>query len=138
MDVCQSEQPILDSTFCSRLIESVRKVACVIGRSRWDASHYIACGFAPTSMVRLEVVTLWAPLSSCTVLPPFLSVNPQPDRSLVAEPSVLFTMPCGLLLASTSICASAFFFFFFLGGGCFFPACHSRQCVPRFSDIRVL
>ena len=39
-------------------------------------------------MVRLEVVTLWVPMSSCTVLPPYLTVNSQPDRSLVTEPSV--------------------------------------------------
>ena len=26
---------------------------------------------------------LWAPLSSCTVLPPYLTMNPQPDGSLV-------------------------------------------------------
>ena len=29
------------------------------------------CVTASTSMVRLEVVTQWAPLSSCTVLPSF-------------------------------------------------------------------
>ena len=39
-------------------------------------------------MVRLEVVTLWALLSSCTVLPPCLTVNPQRHRSLVTELSV--------------------------------------------------
>ena len=88
MAVCQSGQPIPDSTFCRRFIESVRMMACVICASRLEASHCIARVTASTSMVRLEVVTLWAPLSSCTVLPPCLTVNPQPDRSLVNEPSV--------------------------------------------------
>ena len=79
-------------------------------------------------MVRLEVVTLWAPMSSCTVLQPCLTVNPQPDVSLVTEPSVQIMLSCGLLLASTSICTSALAF----------PVGHLRQCVPRFSDSRVL
>ena len=81
----------------------------------------VTCVTASTSMVRPEVVTLWAPLSSCTVLPPCLTMNAQPDRSLVTEPS---TMSCGVLLASTSM------FTFALP----FPAGHSRQCVNRFSD----
>ena len=59
MAVCQSGQPILDSTFCRRLIESVRMMACVTCASRCEASHCIACVTASTSMVRLEVVTLW-------------------------------------------------------------------------------
>ena len=73
MAVCQSGQPIPDSTFCSRFIESVRMMACVICSSCWEASHRIACVCASTSMVRLEVVTLWAPLFSCTGLPPCLT-----------------------------------------------------------------
>ena len=56
MAVCQSGQPIPDSTFCRRFIESVRMMACVIRASRWEASHCIACVTASTSMVRLEVV----------------------------------------------------------------------------------
>ena len=39
-------------------------------------------------MTSLEVVALWAPLSSCTVFSPCLTLNPQPDRTLVTEPSV--------------------------------------------------
>ena len=34
MAVCQSGQPIPDSTFCRRFIESVRMMACVIRASR--------------------------------------------------------------------------------------------------------
>ena len=56
MAVCQSEQPIPDSTFFSRVIESVR-MACVICVSRWEASHCFACVTASTPTVRLEVVT---------------------------------------------------------------------------------
>ena len=63
MAVCQSGQPIPHSTFCRRFIESVRMMACVICASRWEAGHCIACVTASTSMVRLEVMTLWAPLS---------------------------------------------------------------------------
>ena len=86
--MCQSGQFIPDSTFCRRFIESVRMMARVICESRWEASHCIACMTACFSMVRLEVVTLWAPLSSCTVLPSCLTMNPQPDLSLVTELSV--------------------------------------------------
>ena len=42
MAVCQSGQPIPDSTFCRRFTESVRMMACVICVSSWEASHYIA------------------------------------------------------------------------------------------------
>ena len=82
MAVCQSGQPIPDCTFCRMFIESVRMMACVICASRWEASHCIACVTASTSMVRLEIVTLWAPLFSCTGLPPCLTLNPKPGRSL--------------------------------------------------------
>ena len=81
-------QPIAVSTFCYRFIESVRMMVCVICASRLEASHCVACGTASTSMVRLEIFTLWAPLSSYTILSPCLTVNPHPDRSLVTEPSV--------------------------------------------------
>ena len=128
MAVCQSGQPIPDSTFCRRFIESVRMMVCVIYTPHWETSHCIACVTVSTAMVRLEVVTLWAPLSSCSVLPPCLTVNHQSDRSLVTEPSVYITMSCGLLLASTSICTSVLAF----------PAGHSWRCVPGFSGSRVL
>ena len=62
--VRQSGQLTPDSTFCSRFIESVRMMAWVICASRWGASHYIACVTASASMARLEVMTLWAQLSS--------------------------------------------------------------------------
>ena len=52
---------------------------CVICASHWEASHCIVCVTASTSMVRMEVESLGAPLSSCTVLAPCLTVNPQPD-----------------------------------------------------------
>ena len=73
---CQSGQPIPDSTFCRRFIESVRMMACVICESHWQVSYCIAFVTGSTFMVRMEVMTLWAPLSSCTVLPPCLTVNP--------------------------------------------------------------
>ena len=54
MVVCQSGQPIPNSTCCSRFIESVRMMACVVCASCWEASHCIAFVTASTSMVRLE------------------------------------------------------------------------------------
>ena len=36
--VCQSGQPIPDSNFCSRFVESVRTMACVICAPCWEAS----------------------------------------------------------------------------------------------------
>ena len=57
-------------------VESVTMMACEICVSYWEASHCIACVTVSTSRVRLEVVTLWAPLFSCTVLPPCLALNP--------------------------------------------------------------
>ena len=50
--------------------------------SRWEACHCIVCVTVSTFMVRLEVVTVWAPLSSCIVLPPCLTLNRLRDRSL--------------------------------------------------------
>ena len=58
--------PFQAPPFCSRLIESVRMMACVICASHWEASHCLAYVTASTSRIRLEVVTLWAPLSLCT------------------------------------------------------------------------
>ena len=58
-----------------------RMMACVICASHWDGNYCIACVTSSTSMVRLEVVTMWLSLSSCTVLPPCLTVIHQPDRS---------------------------------------------------------
>ena len=124
MAVCQSGQPIPDSTFCRRFMELVRMMACVVCVSCWEASHCIAFVAASTSMVRLEDVTLWVPLPLCKVLPPSLTVNPQPDWSPVTEPFRWITMSCGLHLVSTSICTSALVF----------PVGHSQQCMPRFSD----
>ena len=47
-------------------------------------SHCIACVTASTLMVRPMVmaVTLWVPLSSCTVVLPCMTLNPEPDWSL--------------------------------------------------------
>ena len=42
MVVCQSGQPIPDSTFCRRFIESVRMMACVNHESRWEAIATVA------------------------------------------------------------------------------------------------
>ena len=73
---------------CRRFIEFVRMIVYVIYLSRREASLCIACVTASTSMVRPEVMTLYAPLSSCPVLRSCLTVNHQPDRSLVTEPSM--------------------------------------------------
>ena len=51
MAVCQSAQPIPDSSVCRTFIESVRMMACAICASRWEASHCFACVTASTSMV---------------------------------------------------------------------------------------
>ena len=59
MAVCQSAQPIPDSTFCNRFIESIRMIASVIWASRWEVSHCIACVTASASMVRLEGWRPW-------------------------------------------------------------------------------
>ena len=128
MAMCQSEQPTPDSTFCSRFIESVRMMACAISASSWEASHRFACVTVSASLVRPEVVTLWAPLPPCIILTTCLTMNSQLDRSFVTEPFVQITISCGLLLASTR----------FVHPHWFFPAGHSLQCVPRFCGRRVL
>ena len=51
-------------------------MASVICASRWEASHCMACFYLHGL---LGVVTLREPLSLRTVLPPCLTVNPQPD-----------------------------------------------------------
>ena len=43
---------------------------------------------ASTSIVKLEVETVQATLSSCMVIAPYWTVKPHPDWSLVTEPSV--------------------------------------------------
>ena len=63
MAVCQSGQPIPDSTFCRRFIESVRIMACVICASRWEASHCITCVSQNWKSALLDVPHLW---NSCT------------------------------------------------------------------------
>ena len=75
VSLCLSGQRIPDSIFCRRFIESVRMMTRVTCVSRWETSHCIASVTASTPMVTLEVVTLWDPLSSCTVLPPCLTVK---------------------------------------------------------------
>ena len=55
-------------------------MACTVCALCWKASHCIACVTASTTMVRLEVVTVWAPLFSCTVLPTCLTMYPQSDQ----------------------------------------------------------
>ena len=93
MAVCQPGQPILDSTYCRRFIGSMRMMACVICASCWQASHCITCVTASASMVRLEVMTLWALLSVCTVLPPCLTMTPtRPvlcDRAIRVDHNVM-------------------------------------------------
>ena len=69
-EVSHSGQPVPDSTFFSRFTKSVRMMACVICVSHCEASHCIACVTVFASIASLEVVTLSAALSSCTVLPP--------------------------------------------------------------------
>ena len=102
-------------------------MACVICSSHWEASHCIACVTASTSMVRPEVVTLWAPLSSCTVFPSCLTVNPQQDQSLVTAVRVDHYVVWLAVGFDKQL--------YFCTG---FPAGHWRQCVPRFSGCTAL
>ena len=125
MAVCQSGQPIPDSTFCRRFSESVRMMACVIC-AHWEASHCIACVTASTSHGHLggrdsvgSTVCVYSP-----------STLPDRDQSLVTEPSVQI-ISCGLLLASTRICTSAVGF-----SNLNWP--FTAVCAYRFSNSRVL
>ena len=54
---------------------------------------------ASTSLVKLEVGTVWAALSSWMVVAPLLTVKPYPDWSLVTEPSVYTVRSYDLLFS---------------------------------------
>ena len=82
-----------------------------------------------------EVVTLWAIPSSCTVLPPCVTVNPQPVQPLVTAPSVWITMPCGFMLASTSICSSALAFPVAILGSVFQGSLTAESCSRAWSHL---
>ena len=54
---------------------------------------------ASTSLVKLEVGTVRAALSSWMVVAPLLTVKPYPDWSLVTKTSVYTVLSCGLLFS---------------------------------------
>ena len=106
-------QPIPDSTFCRRFIESVTMMASAIFAAYREASHCMCDCFY------LHDQTGGRDSVGSTVL--------------VYSPSTLLDResPTRLVLcdwASTRICTSALAF----------PPGHLRQCAPRFSDSRVL
>ena len=92
----QSGRPIPFSTFCGKLVESVRMMACVVRLSPLETIQRRAWVTASTSIVKLEVETVEAALSSWMVLAPCSTVKPRPDWSLVTEPSVYTMRSCGL------------------------------------------
>ena len=62
--------PIPLLTFCSKFIDSVRMMARVVCLSPLEAIQRRAWVTASTSIVKLEVETVWAALSSWTVVAP--------------------------------------------------------------------
>ena len=63
-------------TFCSKLIKSVRMMACVVRLSPLEAIQWRAWVTASSSIVKLEVETVHVALSSLMVVPPSLTVSP--------------------------------------------------------------
>ena len=110
MAVCRSGQLIPLSAFCSRFIVSVGMMALVIHMPCLEISHYIVCVTASTPMVRLEVATLWAPLSSYTVSAFFSPA----DHSGQGVPN-FFVFVCLFFVFVLFVCWLVFFslFFFF-------------------------
>ena len=94
-DIFQSGLPIPLFIFCSKPIESGRMTACVLRLSPLEAIQRRAWVTASTSIVKLEVETVQAALSSWMVVTPCLTVKPYPDWSLVTEPSVYAMRSCG-------------------------------------------
>ena len=107
--------------FCTRHVESERIMACVVCLL-FEEIQRRAWVTASTSLVKLEVGTVRAALSSWMVVAPLLTVKPYPDWSLVTEPSVYTVLSCGLLftcmisLISDSV----------------LPTGHPRQTFPSF------
>ena len=110
---------VSDSTFCSSFIESVRTIAWVIFVPLGEAIHGTMCLTASSSMVRPEVVTVQAQLSSCTIPLPCFTVKPRPNYSLGTEICVDHDVACCWLQWA----------FLFLHFG--FPCCCSLQFVTR-------
>ena len=77
---------------------------------------------ASTSLVKLEVGTVRAALSSWMVVAPLLTVKPYPDWSLVTEPSVYTVLSCGLLFSCMISLIS----------DSVLPTGHPRQTFPSF------
>ena len=75
---CQSGLPISLFTFCSKITESVKMMACVTCRSPVEAIHQRAWVTVSTSIVKLVVETILAALSSVMVVAPCLTVKPHP------------------------------------------------------------
>ena len=62
--LCASQGSPSHSTFCSRFMKYMEMMACVVCVSLWEANNHILCVTTSASMVRMEVVTLPALLSS--------------------------------------------------------------------------
>ena len=99
IDTFQSGLPIPFFTFCSKRIQSVTMMACVVRLSPFKATQGRAWVPASTTIVKLEVETVEAALSSWMVVTPCLTLKPHPDWSLVTEPSVYTKRSCGLLFS---------------------------------------
>ena len=72
----RSGLPIPLFTFCSKLIKSVRMMACVVWLSPLETIQRRAWVTASTSIVKLEVETVSAALHSWMVVAPCLTVKP--------------------------------------------------------------
>ena len=70
IETVQSGHPMRPFTFCCKFIESVRMVACVVRLSPLEAVQRREWVIASTSIVKLEVETEKAALSSWMVVAP--------------------------------------------------------------------
>ena len=99
-------------------------MACVVWLSPLEGIQRRARVTASTSIVKLEVETVSAAMSSWMVVAPCLTVKPRPDWSLVTEPSVYTKRSCSWLFSWMRLS---------LISDSVFPAGHSRQCFHNFS-----
>ena len=133
VDVDHWNMPVWAShifTFCIKLIESVRMMACMVWLSPLEANQRRAWVTASTSIVKLEFffLTVYAAVSSWMVVTPCWTVKPHPDWSLVTEPSVYTMRSCGLLFSwMRSLISDSVL-----------PAGHSQRCFPKFPGTIVL
>jgi len=77
--------------FSSKLIESVKVMACVVWLSPPEEKRWRAWVTSSMSIVKLKVETVQAALSSWMVVASCLTVKTHPDWSLVTEPLVYNT-----------------------------------------------